>query len=209
VNNVIPPLGCLSLGIVIGWLVRYFIRRFAKFSPSVMGSTITIVCGGAVARFLDANPMVLWFYPIGMLLGFVIYHLIAKREVRALNVVREERVHMPVAETMTVAPDESVDKEYLDEILEDASKRRERDRKFIFTSQKQRGGGGGTGGSDAAGGGVGRGARAKVFGTGKDNPFYAPDSTNEELRLRTKKRLPSIFSNLVKRGSQAKGPPVP
>ena len=70
----IPAVGATSLGVVIGWLVRYFIRRFTKFTPMVFGSLVSIVLGGATIKFLDADKTVWWFYPIGLLIGFVLYH---------------------------------------------------------------------------------------------------------------------------------------
>jgi hypothetical protein len=73
----IPAVGATCCGIVIGWLVRYFIRRFNTFGPMVLGSLISIVLGGTVIKFLDADKRVWWFYPIGLLGGFVIYHLVA------------------------------------------------------------------------------------------------------------------------------------
>lgn len=75
--NIVPAIGATALGIVIGWLVRYFIRRFDKFGPPVFGSVISIILGGAAIKFLEADRSVWWFYPIGLLLGFVIYQIIA------------------------------------------------------------------------------------------------------------------------------------
>ena len=74
--KIIAAIGATCLGIVIGWLVRYFIRRLNKFSPMVLGSLVSIVLGGAVIKFLEADKTVWWFYPIGLFLGFVIYHLV-------------------------------------------------------------------------------------------------------------------------------------
>jgi predicted membrane channel-forming protein YqfA (hemolysin III family) len=73
--SIIPAIGSTSLGIVIGWLVRYFIRRFTTFTPMVFGSLVSIILGGAALKFLDADKTVWWFYPIGLLLGFIIYHV--------------------------------------------------------------------------------------------------------------------------------------
>src|SRR4051812_13252283 len=78
--NVIPAIGATCLGIVVGWLVRYFIRRFDKFTPSVFGSLISILLGSAVMKVLTADKMTWWFYPIGLLLGFIAYQVIAMRE---------------------------------------------------------------------------------------------------------------------------------
>lgn len=75
--NPIPAVGATSLGIVIGWLVRYFIRRFDKFGPMVLGSLLSIVLGGTAITFLETDKTVWWFYPIGLLLGFVIYHIVS------------------------------------------------------------------------------------------------------------------------------------
>lgn len=76
----VPELGSASLGIVMGWLVRYFIRRFEKFSPAAFSSVVSILVGGVVVKFLGTEQNILWFYPIGLLIGFVIYHVIATIE---------------------------------------------------------------------------------------------------------------------------------
>src|SRR5690349_6772044 len=68
--------GSLCLGIVIGYLVRYFIRRFQKFTPAALTSVVSILVGGAVAKFFqtsDQAAWALWLYPVGLLLGFAIY----------------------------------------------------------------------------------------------------------------------------------------
>lgn len=77
--NPVPAIGSASLGIVIGWLVRYFIRRFDKFTPSVLGTIISLAFGGVAVKFLDADRTAVWFYPIGVLLGFAIYQTIVMR----------------------------------------------------------------------------------------------------------------------------------
>jgi hypothetical protein len=33
--------------------------------------------GGAVVKFLDADPSVTFYYPIGLLIGFVVYTVLA------------------------------------------------------------------------------------------------------------------------------------
>ncbi len=73
----VPALGSLSLGIVVGWLVRFFLRRFRTFTPKTLGTVVTILVGGAVVRFLSADTLVWWWYPIGLLVGFVAYTLLA------------------------------------------------------------------------------------------------------------------------------------
>lgn len=68
-------MGSLSLGAVIGWLVRYFIRRFGSFTPKALGSVVSVVAGGAAVRLLATNESAIWFYFMGLLLGFAVYHI--------------------------------------------------------------------------------------------------------------------------------------
>lgn len=75
--NIVAAIGALSLGIVVGWLVRYFIRRFKSFTPQALGFVISIIAGGAIIKFLEADKTVWWFYPIGLLLGFILYTIVA------------------------------------------------------------------------------------------------------------------------------------
>ncbi len=75
-NNV-EALGAVSLGVVIGWLVSYFVRRFKKFNPQILASTIPIFIGGGVIKFLQDNSSAIWFYPIGLLIGFSLNVLFA------------------------------------------------------------------------------------------------------------------------------------
>ena len=69
--------GAMSFGVVVGWLVRYFIRRFSAFTPKTLSAVISIVGGGTVVRFLAADVRAVWLYSIGLLLGFIIYSLVA------------------------------------------------------------------------------------------------------------------------------------
>jgi hypothetical protein len=73
----IPALGSTCMGLVIGWLIRYFIRRFKSFNTKALGSVVSIIAGGAIVHFLQADSTARWFYPIGLALGFIVYSLIA------------------------------------------------------------------------------------------------------------------------------------
>lgn len=73
-----PILGSLCLGVVLGWLVRYFLDRFKTFNTKVFGSVVSILCGGVVAKLLpDPFGYWGWFYPVGLLLGVLLYPLIS------------------------------------------------------------------------------------------------------------------------------------
>lgn len=74
--SVVIPIGVTCLGIVVGWMVRYFIRRFTKFGPGVLSSLLSIILGGAVLKFLSVDNVTIWFYPIGLFVGFVAYQVI-------------------------------------------------------------------------------------------------------------------------------------
>jgi hypothetical protein len=72
----IVSIGVTCLGVVIGWLVRYFIRRFKTFGPGALSSVVSILLGGTVAKFLTVDKTTIWFYPVGLLVGFVAYQVI-------------------------------------------------------------------------------------------------------------------------------------
>ena len=88
-NSVAPAIGSLCLGIVIGWLVRYFIKRFKSFSPSVLSSVISIIGGATATRLLASDSTVVWYYPMGLLIGFIAYTVtvlwIIKMKIRTSN----------------------------------------------------------------------------------------------------------------------------
>jgi hypothetical protein len=72
----VSSIGCASLGIVIGWLVRFFLYRMKSFTPKALSSIVSIVAGGAAIRFLEHNSGPVWWYTIGLLLGFIIYSVV-------------------------------------------------------------------------------------------------------------------------------------
>lgn len=68
--NILEILGSSSSGIVVGWLVSYFVRRYKDFNPTVLGTTVTLIFGEAVFTFLKGSSLGMWCYPIGLLIGF-------------------------------------------------------------------------------------------------------------------------------------------
>ena len=75
--ELLPAIGATCLGIVIGWLVRYFLKRFKNYTPQILGSLISILFGGAILFFLEKGKDAIWFYPIGLLIGFIVYSMVA------------------------------------------------------------------------------------------------------------------------------------
>ena len=75
--SIVPALGVLSLGIIIGWLIRFFIKRFKSFTPKALTSVVTLIVGGSTVKLLGADKTLFWFYPIGLLAGFTIYTILA------------------------------------------------------------------------------------------------------------------------------------
>ncbi len=78
--------GSLSVGIVVGWLVRFFIRRFKKFGPAALSAVVSVLLGGTVVKFLEADRSVIWYYPIGLLAGFIIYTIVAVLGARRVRI---------------------------------------------------------------------------------------------------------------------------
>ena len=77
---ILESIGIFCLGTVIGWLVRYFIRRFHSFGPQALGTTISIFSGGGVVKLLKSSEVhqsLVWLYPIGLFVGFVLYSFLA------------------------------------------------------------------------------------------------------------------------------------
>jgi hypothetical protein len=81
-TNLVPATGSVCLGIVFGWLVRYCMRRFKKFSAATLTTIASVLVGGVAIKFLNSDPTVLWFYPIGLLIGFIVYSVVGYFAIR-------------------------------------------------------------------------------------------------------------------------------
>jgi hypothetical protein len=84
--SLIAPIGATCLGILIGYLVGFFIRRFKEFTPGTLSSVISVILGVVVIRFLEAEIAVWWFYPMGLLIGFIAQTIVWKLEGKPLSV---------------------------------------------------------------------------------------------------------------------------
>ena len=58
------------IGIVVGWLVRYFVVRLKNYTISGLTSVIAILVAGAVVNYLGPDKSVNAFYAVGLVMGF-------------------------------------------------------------------------------------------------------------------------------------------
>lgn len=75
----VPAVGACTLGIFISFLVWYFVVRFKpdQFTPVALTSVVAVLVGGAVNAFIaetaEINKQAAWWYPIGLLIGWIIF----------------------------------------------------------------------------------------------------------------------------------------
>src|SRR6266404_9478676 len=53
-----------------------FRSRMKSFTPKVLSSIVSIIAGGAAIKLLARNSDLVWWYMIGVFLGFVIYSIV-------------------------------------------------------------------------------------------------------------------------------------
>lgn len=68
-------IGSLALGIFMGYLAWYFVTRFTQYNFDALASVIGVLAGGAVVQFLGATGDARWWYPIGLVAGWLIYSI--------------------------------------------------------------------------------------------------------------------------------------
>lgn len=75
IENIVP----LLVGAVVGWLIFYFIRRYRKFSPSMLVATIAAILGGdgisslaTMGERFGNRDFHLWYFA-GVGVGFFLY----------------------------------------------------------------------------------------------------------------------------------------
>ena len=67
--------GCVSLGLLIGALVGWYISEAKRMSKKELSSSISVLTGGGISAlfaYLTAGPRVTWLYPVGLLAGFLL-----------------------------------------------------------------------------------------------------------------------------------------
>lgn len=75
----IDHLAPLLIGAVVGWMIFYFIRRYKKFTPSMLVATIAAILGGdgisslaTMGERFGNRDFHLW-YLAGVAVGFFLY----------------------------------------------------------------------------------------------------------------------------------------
>lgn len=76
-ETIVPIVGALCLGILIGWLIGFFLMRMETFTPKAFAAIIGVLLGATVTQFLGPDRTVWWFYPIGLILGIMAHAIIA------------------------------------------------------------------------------------------------------------------------------------
>ena len=70
--------GTISLGVLVGILVGYFVNEAKKMDQTILKSAISILAGGGVVAMfsllggLKEPPHEIWLYPCGLLAGYFI-----------------------------------------------------------------------------------------------------------------------------------------
>ena len=68
-----PIVGAALLGFLIGMLVGFFVQEAKEWTRSAMTASVAVLTGAGVAALLrhgSPDPQGVWFYPIGLVIGF-------------------------------------------------------------------------------------------------------------------------------------------
>ncbi len=76
-NTYGPYIGSLSYGVVIGWLTMYYLRKVEKKTIAGFGTIISVIAGGGVLKLFEKLAETWWLYPIGLILGIIVYITVA------------------------------------------------------------------------------------------------------------------------------------
>ncbi|MHC2432750.1 hypothetical protein [Bradyrhizobium sp. USDA 4451] len=68
-----PAVGGTLLGFMIGMLVGFFVQEADEWTRSAMTASVAVLTGAGVVallRYGATDPQGVWFYPIGLVIGF-------------------------------------------------------------------------------------------------------------------------------------------
>lgn len=75
----VPAIGAGSLGFFVGYMIWYFVVRFAKdkYTSDGLVAVVGVFAGGIVVQFLEkgSTPTQRWWYPIGLVIGWAVFSL--------------------------------------------------------------------------------------------------------------------------------------
>lgn len=73
----VAAVGMICLGVVVAYICMYFIARFKEHTVTGLAGVVGVLLGGVVAKFLTENTTAgvdnVWWYPIGLLVGLVLW----------------------------------------------------------------------------------------------------------------------------------------
>ena len=74
----VPALGAALLGVFVGYMVWYFIVRFAKdkYTSDGLVAVLGVVAGGVVIEFMKGGALSSrdrWWYPVGLVIGWLVF----------------------------------------------------------------------------------------------------------------------------------------
>jgi len=72
----------ILIGIVVGWLTRFAWKRLTRITVKSLSGTLSVLLGGSVSVVLAGSANALWWYIIGLTIGFVLYSLVGAIAVR-------------------------------------------------------------------------------------------------------------------------------
>jgi len=70
----IPDIGSLCLGLFVGWLAPYVVRRLNKITPTTLGTVLSAIFGSIILNFIAQSGATdaAWYYPIGLFIGLIL-----------------------------------------------------------------------------------------------------------------------------------------
>lgn len=78
--------GALALGIVLGFLTHFLVRRDQKAGIGDLGSIVAVILGGVILDRISEGNQISWYF-IGLCIGFFIYWvalLLGREQVKTL-----------------------------------------------------------------------------------------------------------------------------
>jgi O-antigen/teichoic acid export membrane protein len=72
-TDLLPPVGAMLLGFIIGMLVAFFVQEAKEWTRSALTASVSVLTGAgsmALLHYGAPDPQSVWFYPIGLVIGF-------------------------------------------------------------------------------------------------------------------------------------------